>query len=646
MTASTFTWSNASGGIWTDGTNWVGGTAPAISGTTANSDAILLSTATSGPITLFASSSTTGSIIAGSVSLTANTNLEIFTGQTLAAAFNAAAGANIAVNAGTVDLLGGTLKYVTTSVGGGEIFGYGLLTNPAAPGTLGTSAGGLIIADVNGGGGTGVLDILGNASNNLLTASGNYQIDAGATLKFDSNVVMSTSNIDFTTSADTLNIVNAATAFTTVGSVRTFVGNLNNLAVGSVNHSSTGASVITFNVGTGNTINSTAILNGSTLEAIVNTTTFLFDTNGAFTGDHLQNDGGTGTVSIWVDSVCYAAGTRVLTEDGEVPVEQLVEGSQVVTLVDGEHVLQPVKWLGHRHLDLTRHPQAHLAAPVRIRRGAFGENLPHRDLVVSPDHCVFVDGKLIPAKLLINDMTIVQERDARAVTYYHVELPRHSVMLAEGLPAESYLDTGNRAFFANTGLALVLHPEFTLNAGLKTWQNDACAPLALSEAEVAPTWNSLVERAESLGHRRPAPTLTADPDLQLVADGRVIRPLSQEDGRYVFALPAGVESVRLTSRATVPSHLLAYRDDWRQLGVAVRRITVRSSEGVVELPPDHPGLTRGWYAVERDDATMWRWMDGNAVLPIDGRDGPAMVEVTVGMSMTHVVDSDESRLAA
>jgi hypothetical protein len=112
-------------------------------------------------------------------------------------------------------------------------------------------------------------------------------------------------------------------------------------------------------------------------------------------------------------------------------------------------------------------------------------------------------------------------------------------------------------------------------------------------------------------------------------------------------LPAGVSSVRLTSRVSVPSYFEAYLDDWRQLGVAVRRIVVRDSAGLVEIPPDHPGLTQGWHKVEQDDATMWRWMNGDAVLPIGPTEAPTLVEVQVGMVMQHVVeDAAQDRLAA
>jgi len=96
-----------------------------------------------------------------------------------------------------------------------------------------------------------------------------------------------------------------------------------------------------------------------------------------------------------------------------------------------------VVWIGRRRLDGRYNPEV---SPVRIRAHAFGGGQPRRDLLLSPDHAVHADGVLIPVRTLINGATVVQER-ADAVTYYHLELARHDVVYAEGLPAESYLNT-------------------------------------------------------------------------------------------------------------------------------------------------------------------------------------------------------------
>lgn len=127
--------------------------------------------------------------------------------------------------------------------------------------------------------------------------------------------------------------------------------------------------------------------------------------------------------------------------------------------------------------------------PVRVRSGAFGKNLPERDLYLSPDHAVFQEGVLIPVKHLLNGTSVARVPMQR-VTYWHVELDRHDVLLAEGLPVESYLDTGDRSSFQNGGAVVAMHPTFNAisrDAG-------GCAPLVITGPELARTQATLVQR--------------------------------------------------------------------------------------------------------------------------------------------------------
>jgi hypothetical protein len=144
---------------------------------------------------------------------------------------------------------------------------------------------------------------------------------------------------------------------------------------------------------------------------------------------------------------CFAAGTRILTPHGEVAVETFSPGDMVTT---SSGATRRLIWVGHRRIACGAHPHPDEVMPIRISAGAFALGMPKRDLFLSPDHAVFADGVLIPIRHLVNGTTIAREpRDD--VTYWHLELARHDILLAEGLPTESYLDTGNRHAFDAEG---------------------------------------------------------------------------------------------------------------------------------------------------------------------------------------------------
>jgi hypothetical protein len=196
-------------------------------------------------------------------------------------------------------------------------------------------------------------------------------------------------------------------------------------------------------------------------------------------------DGIGGTLITETGVPCYASGTRVATERGEVMVQHLRVGDQVRLAAGGT---APIVWLGHRHVDCRRHPRPSNVCPVRVQAGAFGRGLPHRDLFLSPDHAVFFEDVLIPVRHLINGATIVQQAVA-SVSYWHVELARHDVILAEGLPCESFLDTGNGGAFENGGAAVHLHPDFSQ----RLWDGHACAPLVVAGPELEEVRAALAE---------------------------------------------------------------------------------------------------------------------------------------------------------
>jgi T5SS/PEP-CTERM-associated repeat protein len=228
-------------------------------------------------------------------------------------------------------------------------------------------------------------------------------------------------------------------------------------------------------VGDGSTVTGAQWLNGSalggTLQVVTTGGTYDFtNVNLAVGAFPIFSIVGGNTVEL---VSCFAAGTRIATERGEVNVEDLREGDRVQLALDDQ--AEPIIWIGHRTVECWRHPKPTQVWPVRISADAFGPGRPCRDLWLSPDHAVYVEGVLIPVKHLINDTTIRQV-PVDAVTYYHVELPQHAVLLAEGLPAESYLDVGDRTQFANGDGPIALYPDFAS----RRWEAEGCAPLVVT----------------------------------------------------------------------------------------------------------------------------------------------------------------------
>lgn len=308
------------------------------------------------------------------------------------------------------------------------------------------------------------------------------------------------------------------------------------------------------------------------------------------------------------DVPCYVTGTRIRTARGEVAVEDLAVGDLAVTASGAE---RPIRWIGHRTVECARYSDPCTAWPVRIAAHAFGDGKPARDLRVSPAHALCLDllGEvLIPANALVNGTTITQEPVER-VTYWHVELDSHDILMAENMPAESYLDLSNRGFFVEADtIDLTLGPDAPAAHGTA----DFCRPFHASGPLIDLVRARLQERAEAEGWR-----LAEAPwaDLHLVADGQVIHP-DVEGLTARFVLPAEARDVTLVSQAGPPVHVADGMTDLRRLGVSLAALTIDDGlTGTRAIALDDARLGAGFYAVEGDGTVLWRWTDGAALLP-------------------------------
>jgi len=155
-------------------------------------------------------------------------------------------------------------------------------------------------------------------------------------------------------------------------------------------------------------------------------------------------------------SPCYCPGTLILTEHGEVPVETLAIGDAVVTM-SGE--ARSIKWIGRRSYAGRFVIGQKDILPVCIKAGAIGDNVPRRDLWISPHHAMYLEGVLIEARDLVNDVTIYQAERVEKVEYFHIELETHDVILAEGSLSESFIDDDSRNMFHNAHEFGTLYPD-------------------------------------------------------------------------------------------------------------------------------------------------------------------------------------------
>jgi hypothetical protein len=215
--------------------------------------------------------------------------------------------------------------------------------------------------------------------------------------------------------------------------------------------------------------------------------------NGPFTGEQFTftSDGGGGT-DVTVVVPCFCRGTSIRTQRGEAAVESLRIGDCVTTMSGQD---RPIHWIGRRSYSSAFASGNRKVLPVLIRAGALSQDVPHRDLWVSPEHAMFIDGMLIPAQALVNGMSIRQPDATAEVAYFHLEFDAHEVIYAEGAPSESYVDEANRHRFDNAAEYATLYPD-AVPAPARF-----CAPRTEEGEALEVVRQRLAMRAEALARR-------------------------------------------------------------------------------------------------------------------------------------------------
>ncbi len=374
---------------------------------------------------------------AGSITITANNtltvdgtfstsgNLTIDSGATLNAG-------NFVDKGGIVVLNGGTIDPSGIKIQDGTISGSGTLIGNVVNNGEVTASGGTL--DIQGNvTGSGTLVVGSDATLEL-----DGRVDSGNTLQFAADTGVAQIG-DLLNGSDHQQFNAPISDFVTADSIDLATAGLGTFSA------ITGAAPETYDISTGTT---TVDLNdGGSLVATL-----------TLEGDYA---GRTFTVSQAsgfddVGLACYCPGTLIETACGQKRVEDLKIGDEVMTMAGA---LRPIKWIGRRsYSGRFGTGQKHIL-PVCVKAGALEDNVPRRDLWISPHHAMYIEGVLIEAKALVNGASIVQAEQVDKVDYFHIELDTHDVIIAEGALSESFIDDGSRDIFHNAHEYSALYPE-------------------------------------------------------------------------------------------------------------------------------------------------------------------------------------------
>ncbi|KMQ96197.1 outer membrane protein [Lasius niger] len=339
---------------------------------------------------------------------------------------------------------------------------------------------------------------------------------------------------------------------------------------------------------------------------------------GQYTSSDFQvwDDNGTAVIVY----ICFLKGTHISTPNGEIEVQHLKAGDFVWAREGGKDVPRLIKEIRHHRSEVNPNLPIDLAGwSVCIKKDAFGANLPERDLRVTSEHCFYFEGRFIPIRMLVNGASIYYDTSLEVFEFFHLETEPHSIIRAEGVLTESWLNTqaSRRAVYLPNGLtSLEVIPP-------RSWERDAAAPLDVSASFAQHLWQKFNHRAlkrnmdYQVSHQW---EFDNNPDLHLrLENGRKIQPRNRRGNKYFFQLPAniGTDKIFLCSKTFRPSESVGpWVDDRRELGVLVGKINLAIGDSFKEIRAYYNVANAlGWDVVEN---TPCRWTKGAALLPVLG----------------------------
>ncbi|XAO71155.1 MAG: Hint domain-containing protein [Acetobacteraceae bacterium] len=265
--------------------------------------------------------------------------------------------------------------------------------------------------------------------------------------------------------------------------------------------------------------------------------------------------------------------------------------------------------------------------PVIIKAGAISEHVPQRDLRVTSEHCIALENRLIPVRMLVNGKSIFYDMMVTSYEAHHFETARHAIILAEGLGVETFLDTGNRnRFEKHVGITPVVNrnPDTAYMPAL---------PIGMALPEMKHLWTRIAQRASTPsapsrhaikpGRRRPSPRLTI-----LSESGAAYRLTQVAPNIFKTRLPASETKIAFESPSFRFCDLNGpYHDDRRRLGMLVEGIDITTdakADGKARDVAFERGA--GWIG---SDASWSCWTNGRGELHFEPPENSGQMHMIV-----------------
>ena len=173
---------------------------------------------------------------------------------------------------------------------------------------------------------------------------------------------------------------------------------------------------------------------------------------------------------VYAPPTCFLKKTMIDAMYEHIAVENIKVGDEIkfseIPKVDQNKIsnirTEKVKWVGKKIIyksSLTTQQSKSYFLPVKVSKDALFDNIPNKDLYLSPFHSVFIDGGLVAIGNLCNGVTIRQCDGFEKIEYYHLEFEKFGIVKAHGTLCETFFNIGNRSQFDNVDTYLDKHHD-------------------------------------------------------------------------------------------------------------------------------------------------------------------------------------------